>query len=59
LQILLWVDADMGGHGGKEQVARRSQICDSHPLAFQLGEAASGVVDKQLEAADMHAAEHR
>jgi len=59
MQILPRVDADMGGHGGKEQVAGRSQIGDSHPLALQLGEAASGIIDKKLEATDMHAAEHR
>jgi hypothetical protein len=33
--------------------------CDCHPLTLQLGEAARGVIDKQLEAADMHAGEHR
>src|SRR5215469_12460888 len=37
MQILARIDADMR----KEQVARRSQRCDSDALAFQLGEAAS------------------
>jgi len=59
MQILARIDADMRSYRAKEQVARRSQKCDSDALAFQLGEAASDVVDKQLEAADMHAAEHR
>src|SRR6516162_781382 len=59
MQILARIDADMRSHRAKEQMARRSQICDAHALALQLGEAARGVVNEQLEAADMHAAEHR
>ena len=49
----------MGSHGTQKQMPGRPQIRDPNPLAFQIGEAAAVLVDKEFEAADMNAAEHR
>src|ERR1700747_611472 len=59
MNVLVWVEPDMGRHSGQEHVLVRPQARHTDAPTLQIRNAADAVVPEQFEAADMHASQER